>query len=79
MRRSLVLYKQKHFQLSSELAETVRWPQWSRQLVSKPRSGNVKRPVAQRSSGPRYDACGGVRRADTATGLKRRLARVWEI
>jgi len=28
-RRSLVLDKQKRFQLSSELGETVRWVQWS--------------------------------------------------
>jgi len=41
-RRSLVLDKQKRFQLSSELAETVRWPQWSRQLVPKPRSCDIK-------------------------------------
>jgi len=27
-------------------------------------------------SGPRYDACYGARRAETATGLRRRLARV---
>ena len=52
-RRSLVLDKQKRFQLPSELAETVRWPQWSRQLVPKPRSGDIKRPVAKTSSGPR--------------------------
>ena len=34
-RRSLVLHKQIRLQLSSELTETVRWPQWSRQLVPK--------------------------------------------
>jgi len=79
MCRSPVLDKQKCFQLSSELAETVRWPQWSRQLVPKPRSGDIKQPVAQRSSGPWYDACDGARRAETATGLRRWLARVWEI
>jgi len=58
-RRSLVTDNQKRFQLSSELAETVtvRWLQWSRQLVPKPRSGDIKRPVTQSSSGPRYDAC----------------------
>ena len=40
-----------------------------RQLVPKPRSGDIKRSVAQTSSGPRYDACDGPRRAETATGL----------
>jgi len=40
--RSLVLDKQKRFQLSSELAETVRWLRWSRQLVPKPGSGNTE-------------------------------------
>ena len=76
-RRSLVLDKQKCFQLSSELAETVRRPQWSRQLVPKPRSGDIKRPVNQMSSGPRYDTCDGAIRAET--GLGRPLERVWEI
>jgi len=55
-RCSLVLDKQKRFQLSSELAETVRWPQWSKQLVPKPWSSDIKRPVAQTSSGPQYMA-----------------------
>ena len=78
-RRSLVLDKQKRFQLSSVLGETVRRPQWSRQLVPKTRSGDIKWPVAQTSSGLRCDACDGARRAETATGLRRWLARVWEI
>jgi len=51
------------------LADTVRRPQWSRQLVPKPQSGDIKRPVAQTSSGPRYNACNGAIRAETATGL----------
>jgi len=75
----LVLDIQKCLQLSSELAETVRLLQWSRQLVPKLRSSDIKRPVAQTSSGPRYDTCDGARRAEMVTGLRRRLARVWEI
>jgi len=54
----------------SELAETVRWPQWSRQPVPKPQSSDIKRAVAQMSCGPRYDACDGARRAETAIGLR---------
>jgi len=45
------------------LAETVRWPQWSGQLVPKPRSGDIKRPVVQTSTGQRCDACDGAKRA----------------
>jgi len=74
---SLVLDKQKRFQLSSELAETVRQLQWSRQLVPKRRSSDIKRSVA--SSGPWYDACDGARQAEMATGLRRWLSGVWEI
>jgi len=72
---SLVLDKQ----IRSQLSETVRWLQWSGQLVPKPLSGDVKRTVTQTSSGPRYDACDGARRAEMATGFRCRLARVWEI
>ena len=61
------------------VAETVRWSQWNRQLVPKLRSGDIKLPVAQTSSGPQYDACDGARRSETATGLRRRLAFVWDI
>ena len=47
-----------------------------KQLVPKPRSGDIKRPVAETSSEPWYDACDGARRAESATGLRRRLARI---
>ena len=33
--------------------------------MPKQRSGDIKRPVAQTSAGPRYDACDGARRAET--------------
>jgi len=59
------------------LAETVRWPQWSRQLVPKLRSSDMKRPVAQTSSGPQYDTCDGTRWAEMVTGLTHQLAQCY--
>ena len=43
-RHSLILDEQIRLQLSSELSETVRWLQWSRQLVPKPQHQTTCRP-----------------------------------